>query len=426
MLAYYGYTISPNQIETGEGFLICRNVPIARTGDMQYLESELGFAGTRAVTVHRSPEEVFSEAALASFEGKPVTDNHPPQLLDPDTVSMYEKGHAQGIRRGTGEWEGYVIADLHIHDRGLILAIQGGKREISCGYECGYTANGDGTYSQHSIRGNHIAVVDRGRAGKRAAILDSDKPETEKATGPERKAMKKKGLIFSLFGQAVRDKSPEEIQKLAMDAADALDGEEGGTGTAPQAEGAERKKETGEPAQQQIKDAAFFDALNDKMDTILALLDGASGTAGEHEKDPMDAAIEKLEGEKEDGEESVKETGDIGAVADPFGKTQDGAKVIPAGGTVGSGCGIDKALAVSILKKVRPAVAAIGDEKQRKAVADAIIAGVTDTAGTSDIARIMQATQRNAAHAADSRTQAGPGEIQNAYDSMNPHRQEPK
>ena len=426
MLAYYGYTISPNQIETGEGFLICRNVPIARTGDMQYLESELGFEGTRVVTVHRSPEEVFSEAALASFEGKPVTDNHPPQLLDPDTVSMYEKGHAQGIRRGPGEWEGYVIADLHIHDRGLILAIQGGKREISCGYECGYTANGDGTYSQHSIRGNHIAVVDRGRAGKRAAILDSDKPETEKATGPERKAMKKKGLIFSLFGQAVRDKSPEEIQKLAMDAADALDGEEGGTGTAPQAEGAERKKETGEPAQQQIKDAAFFDALNDKMDTILALLDGASGTAGEHEKDPMDAAIEKLEGEKEDGEESVKETGDSGAVADPFGKTQDGAKVIPAGGTAGSGCGIDKALAVSILKKVRPAVAAIGDEKQRKAVADAIIAGVTDTAGTSDIARIMQATQRNAAHAADSRTQAGTEEIQKAYDNMNPHRKETK
>ena len=426
MLAYYGYTISPNQIETGEGFLICRNVPIARTGDMQYLESELGLAGTRVVTVHRDPEEVFSEAALASFEGKPVTDNHPPQLLDPDTVGMYEKGHAQGIRRGTGEWEGYVIADLHIHDRGLILAIQGGKREISCGYECGYTANGDGTYSQHSIRGNHVAVVDRGRAGKRAAILDSDKPETRKAVRPERKAMKKKGLIFSLFGQAVRDKSPEEIQKLAMDAADALDGEEGGTGTAPQAEGAERKKETGEPAQQQIKDAAFFDALNDKMDTILALLDGASGKEGEEKKDPMDAAIEELEGGKKDGEEPGKEAGDGSAAADPSGDDRGGAKVVPAGDAGSNASGIDRALAASIIRKVRPAVAAIGDEKQRKAVADAIIAGVTDTAGTSDIARIMQATQRNAAHAADSRTQAGSDVIQKAYDSMNPHRKETK
>lgn len=42
MLAYYGYTISPNQIETGEGFLICKNVPIARTGTQDYLGSELG------------------------------------------------------------------------------------------------------------------------------------------------------------------------------------------------------------------------------------------------------------------------------------------------------------------------------------------------------------------------------------------------
>jgi len=214
-----------------------------------------------------------------------VTDNHPPQLLDPDTVSMYEKGHAQGIRRGTGEWEGYVIADLHIHDRGLILAIQGGKREISCGYECGYTANGDGTYSQHSIRGNHVAVVDRGRAGKRAAILDSDKPETRKAPGPERKAMKKKGLIFSLFGQAVKDKSPEEIEQLAMDAAAALE-EDAGSAAAPQVKEPEEKKETGEPAQQQVKDAAFFDVLNDKMDTILALLDGAAGKEGEEEEHP--------------------------------------------------------------------------------------------------------------------------------------------
>ena len=91
MLAYYGYTISPNQIETGEGFLICRNVPIARTGDQEYLGRELGLSGADAekvVIVHRPPEEVFSEAALASFEGKPTTDDHPPELLTPDTVSM--------------------------------------------------------------------------------------------------------------------------------------------------------------------------------------------------------------------------------------------------------------------------------------------------------------------------------------------------
>ena len=63
MLAYYGYTISPNQIETGEGFLICKNVPIARTGTQDYLGSELGLSGgdsDRIIEVIRSPDEVFS------------------------------------------------------------------------------------------------------------------------------------------------------------------------------------------------------------------------------------------------------------------------------------------------------------------------------------------------------------------------------
>ena len=93
MLAYYGYTISPNQIETGEGFLICRNVPIARTGTQEYLGREIGLTGQDAeavATVYRPPEEVFADAALASFEGKPATNDHPPGLIGPDDVSAYE------------------------------------------------------------------------------------------------------------------------------------------------------------------------------------------------------------------------------------------------------------------------------------------------------------------------------------------------
>lgn len=89
MLAYYGYTISPNQIETGEGFLICKNVPIARTGSQDYLGRELGLTdgnSDKIIAVIRSPDEVFSESALASFEGKPVTNDHPPTLIGPDDV----------------------------------------------------------------------------------------------------------------------------------------------------------------------------------------------------------------------------------------------------------------------------------------------------------------------------------------------------
>lgn len=392
MLSYYGYTISPNQIETGEGFLICRNVPIARIGDQEYLGREVGLEHDQVVKVHRSPEEVFSEAALASFEGKPVTDDHPPELLDPDTVSMYEKGHAQNIRRGAGEWEDYVIADLHIHDGSLIDAVQKGKREISCGYECEYADNGDGTYSQKHIRGNHIAVVERGRAGKRAAILDSDTIKKEQAKRPERKKMKKHGLFFKLFGQAVKDKSQEEIEQMAMDAAEALDEE---SAAPPATEGEPAKDDAGTTT----ADGPDIDAI---VQAVLAAMKPV-----ETPKDPIDEAIEKLGGKEDDGTAGGE------------------AKVVPAEEMDNTDCGVDKALAASILKRVRPAVAAIKDEAQRKAVADAIIACVTDSS-TSDTAKIMQTVQKNAQKAADSKSGMDFDAVQKAYDNMNPHRKENK
>ena len=41
MLAYYGTKISPHMTDTPEGYLVCHDVPIARTGDMVYRASEL-------------------------------------------------------------------------------------------------------------------------------------------------------------------------------------------------------------------------------------------------------------------------------------------------------------------------------------------------------------------------------------------------
>ena len=405
MISYYGYTISPNQIETGEGFLICRNVPIARTGTQEYLGREIGLEGKAAdaiVTVYRSPDEVFSEAALASFEGKPATNNHPPDLIGPDDVSMYEKGHVQNVRRGTGEWKDFVIADLHIHDRELIEAVQNGKREISCGYDCEYVDNGDGTYHQENIRGNHVAVVDRGRAGKRAAILDSDTRKKEQASiRPERKKMKKSGLLFKLFGQAVRDKSPEEIEQMAMDAAAALEEEE------KTAEDEAGEKEEVKPAGDELakENGNSQEAL---VAAVVKQVLAAITKAQESEKDPIDAAIEKLEGEKE------KPTDSSG--------TEEEAKVVSAEEMDQNASGMDSVAATAILKAMRPAVAAIKNPGERKAVSDALIRCVTAADGRDDISAIIQVSQRNAQKAADSKKLVHNDEIQAKYDAMNPHK----
>lgn len=399
MIQYYGYTISPNQIETGEGFLICRNVPIARTGEQEYLGREIGLSGedgNRLITVRRPPEEVFSNAAMASFEGKPATNDHPPDLIGPYDAAVYEKGHAQNVRRGSGEWEDYILADLHIHDRELIDAIQRGKREISCGYECEYVPNEDGTYTQKNIRGNHVAVVERGRAGKRAAILDSDTIKHQAIKKPERKAMKKKGLFFKLFGQAVKDKSPEEIEQLAMDAADAFDEEAAVSKDSVHEEGCGEETE----------DESAIDGIVDKVMEKLARKEAEKEKT--KAKDYLDAAIERLTGDR--------------AEPDSEAADEEASRVIPAEET-DKNCGIDHAAAVEILKAMRPSVAAIKDEAQRRAVSDALINLVTARDGKDDISAILQASQKNAKIAAEKKPAAMDTDaIQAMYDNLNPHR----
>lgn len=188
MIAYYGSKISKHMTRTPEGFLICHDVPIARVGQQEYFARELGLDGDpcRPVQVRRCPEDVFDPAAIASFEGKDVTQNHPPENLTPENHALYAKGHAENVRR-----EGdYLVADLHLKDPNLISDVENGvMREISCGYVCNYTPEGDG-YRQTNIRGNHIAVVPRGRAGHLVAIQDSAAGPAEKGNfmnEPEKK-----------------------------------------------------------------------------------------------------------------------------------------------------------------------------------------------------------------------------------------------
>ncbi|WP_333648024.1 DUF2213 domain-containing protein [Lacrimispora sp.] len=392
MLAYYGYTISPNQIETGEGFLICRNVPIARTGSMDYLESELNPAGSssKMVKVLRSPEEVFSEAAMSSFEGKPVTDEHPPELITPETYRQYSRGCAENVRRGSGEWEGYLLADLHIQDEELIRAVQEGKREISCGYECTWSDNKDGTYSQHEIRGNHVAVVTRGRAGKNVAILDSkNKIEAKASSWPERKGNMKNSLFFKLFAKAAKDASPEELETMAADAADALGAEEEPKKTEP----------VTPPTKEEVKD---FSSLDAKLDKLIELL--SAKNAPEVDQDPLDGLIKSLTGQTEEPASGAE------------------AKVIPAEELDKATGTADKAVMAEVIKQLRPVIAGIKDSADKKAVTDSLIACLSDEGTVSDIAKIAATTQKNAARLTDKQPGIDLDAYQSAYDAMNPHK----
>ena len=156
-IAYYGSRISPHMTKTPEGYLICHDVPINRTGDQEYQARDLQLDGDpdRLVTVHRYPEDVFEAAALASFEGKDITSGHPPDNLTPETQAAYSKGHIQNVRR-VGD---HTVADLHIKDPVLISDVENGViREVSCGYLCNYEPDGEG-YRQTHIRGVTTAAT---------------------------------------------------------------------------------------------------------------------------------------------------------------------------------------------------------------------------------------------------------------------------
>ena len=267
---YYGTRLSENiSKREPEGYLLCLNVPVARTGTQEYLPEELGFPdrgqppGT--VSVFRPPEEVFSPEAMASFEGMPVTNDHPPEGVDISNIRALQKGHAHNVCRGSGENADLLLADLIITDPALITAIlEEGKREISCGYTYELREE-NGRYIQRKIRGNHVAVVDAGRAGSRVSIKDHQTTQPER-----RKNIMNKSLCKALARMA-KDGDVETVAEIIGEMIDPAAPEQPETAPVTAEEPEEQPAETGE-TKNIIIDGDGLAGLLDRLDRIIELL----------------------------------------------------------------------------------------------------------------------------------------------------------
>jgi uncharacterized protein len=183
LVASYGVT---RREYTDEGFL---KVPgrVARTGIQQYLAKELGITDRNpldVINVYRPPEEVFSAESLASYDAKDVTDDHPSEMVSADTYKKLTVGHVRGLGVQDGD---FVFADLIVKDAEAIKKIETGKVQLSAGYTAEYVhspgVTDDGQeyeFIQRDIRINHVALVDKARAGAMARVFDKsptgDKP----------------------------------------------------------------------------------------------------------------------------------------------------------------------------------------------------------------------------------------------------------
>ncbi|MBU9649363.1 DUF2213 domain-containing protein [Burkholderia multivorans] len=226
------YTIQklgPKRSLTPEGFLLCEDVPVARTGEMLYAAGEVPVeAGPDGlIRISRTPEEVFRDETLASCAGKPVTLDHPDDFVTPATFSQLCKGVMLNIRRGEGLENDLILADLLITAQDAIAAVQDEEiEEVSLGYEAEYEQVSPGRGVQRNIVVNHVAIVPRGRCGPRCAIGDKEPEMKTKDSKPPRrsawldrlmKAMKAKdeaGVEEALKeGQEAMDEESEEERK---------------------------------------------------------------------------------------------------------------------------------------------------------------------------------------------------------------------
>lgn len=181
--------------KTPEGFLKGRAV-ICSTGVYEYRRAD-----GSVVKELRLPEEVFAPAFLDSLKLKPLTLDHPMELVTADNIKKYQigtLGDNPSSPNGTvgkptleGTQDGYqfyntdqyhVSIDMVVQDAEAIKAIMDGTRELSVGYECELEPATPGArwcgqtydYIQRGIRANHVAIVDKARAGDAARIrLDS-------------------------------------------------------------------------------------------------------------------------------------------------------------------------------------------------------------------------------------------------------------
>ena len=228
MRFYTTSRLSENMEFTPEGYLLCKGVPIARTGALEYLPEEVpdelseGASGP-TVLVYRDADELFNEATIASYEGKPVTIDHPDDFVTPRNWRELTVGHSQNVRPGEGKERALLLADLLITDQvGIDLIIppdlEGGGtpeepvREVSCGYDADYECVLPGIGRQANIIGNHIALVPHGRCGSRCAIKDKESTMRKKPNWWD--SFWKKPAVKKAMDEAIAEgKSNDEEQE---------------------------------------------------------------------------------------------------------------------------------------------------------------------------------------------------------------------
>lgn len=155
---------------TEDGYLEVKACPITRTGVFPYKRNDsIRFEA-------KTPEELFSDETVSSAIGKPITDNHPKEFVNADNFNKLAKGYSLSDAKVEDDC---LKVSLVVTDSSMIDKVKKGKKQLSIGFiadviEKQGELNGQRYDAiQENIKINHIAIVDKGRAGSKVAIADS-------------------------------------------------------------------------------------------------------------------------------------------------------------------------------------------------------------------------------------------------------------
>lgn len=159
------------------GYITIPDNPISKVGVFDYLGREIGAPDpNRLYKVYRPAEALADPECIESFKLAPFIDEH--AMLGKFGIPAERKGMQGVIGEQVYFDEPYLRGNLRIHSTAAQALVNNGKIELSPGYRCKYDFT-PGVFDgqrydaiQHTIRGNHLALVDEGRTGPDVSVQD--------------------------------------------------------------------------------------------------------------------------------------------------------------------------------------------------------------------------------------------------------------
>lgn len=209
------------RIDPSTGFLYGK-ARLTRTGVFDYYDDS-----GNLMREYRSQEEVFDKDSVQSLSMKPIVNDHPFSIVTSDNVNLLQVGSVGEVINIDGQ---FLISNIIVTDKDMVDTILNRKSvglptELSCGYSCmlvpeigHHDSDGYYTFAQKNIRYNHVAIVDRGRAGDQVRILDKKQQKKEQIMAKvqfTRKAIKCDSLTLDQITQVIEEENLSVINILS-------------------------------------------------------------------------------------------------------------------------------------------------------------------------------------------------------------------